>query len=56
MLAGIGLGKFIFAKNTQKKIEEAESQSQQIITEAQLKAETLKKERILRSQRKICTT
>ncbi len=52
LLAGIGLGKLIFAKNTQRKIEEAESQSQQIINEAQLKAETLKKEKILEAKEK----
>src|SRR3954470_22197788 len=52
LLAGIGLGKVIFAKNTQAKIEGAEAQSQQIIAEAQLKAETLKKEKILEAKEK----
>ena len=38
---GIIAGKFIFAKNTQKLVEEAQSQAQKIISEGELKAETL---------------
>ena len=52
LFAGIGLGKIIFAKNTKQKLEEAETQAQQIISEAQLKAETLKKEKILEAKEK----
>src|SRR6201995_5972199 len=52
LLVGIGLGKIIFSKNTRKRIEEAQIQSQQIISEAQLKSETLKKERILEAKEK----
>jgi ribonuclease Y len=52
LIAGIVLGKILFAKNTRQKIEEAENQSQQILSEAQLKAETLKKERILEAKEK----
>ena len=52
LLAGIVLGKLVFAKNTQKKIQDAENQAQQIISEAQLKAETTKKERILEAKEK----
>ena len=52
LIAGIVVGKIIFAKNTQKKIQDAENQSQQIISEAQLKAETLKKEKILEAKEK----
>src|SRR4051812_11788327 len=52
LLAGIGLGKLIFAKNTRKKIEEAEFQSQQLLSDAQLKAETIKKEKILEAKEK----
>ena len=52
LLAGIILGKLIFAKDTRKRVEDAESQSQQIISEAQLKAETLKKEKILEAKEK----
>src|SRR5436190_1977967 len=52
LLAGIGLGKLIFAKNTRRKIEEAEFQSQQLLSDAQSKAETLKKEKILEAKEK----
>lgn len=52
LLAGTGLGKILFSKNTTRKVEEAENQSKQIISEAQLKAETLKKERILEAKEK----
>ncbi|MFN8244286.1 MAG: ribonuclease Y [Ferruginibacter sp.] len=49
---GLGLGKVIFAKNTQKKIEEAEQQAQKIIADSQAKAETLKKEKLLEAKEK----
>ena len=52
LLAGIGLGKILFAKNTRKKIEEADLQSQQMLSEAQLRAETIKKEKILEAKEK----
>jgi len=52
LIAGIALGKVLFAKNTQKKLQDAETQAQQIISEAQLKAETTKKERILEAKEK----
>ncbi len=45
LLLGILLGKLIFAKNTQGKIEAAEIQSQKLLSEAQLKADSYKKER-----------
>ncbi len=45
LIVGIIAGKIIFAKDTRKKIEEADIQSQAIIKEAQLRAETLKKEK-----------
>ena len=47
---GILLGKFIFAKNTKKQVEEAEHQSQKIISDAKIQAETLKKEKILEAK------
>ena len=50
IVAGILLGKVIFAKNTQKNIEEAEAQSQKIITEGRAKAETFKKEKELEAK------
>ena len=34
LLIGIVAGKFIFAKNTQRKVEEAEQQAQKIINDA----------------------
>ena len=52
VIAGIIAGKFIFAKDTKKQIEDAEQQAQRIITDAQLQAETLKKEKILEAKEK----
>ncbi len=49
---GIFLGKILFAKNTQLKIDEAERSSRKIIEEAELRAETLKKEKILEAKEK----
>jgi ribonucrease Y len=50
LLAGIVLGKFIFAKNTQKRVDEAEQQAQNIVKEAEIRAETLKKEKQLEAK------
>ncbi len=50
LIIGILLGKFIFAKNTKKQVVEAEHQSQKIISDAKIQAETLKKERILEAK------
>ena len=47
---GIGLGKIIFAKDTRRKIEEAEAQAQSILKEAELKAETTRKEKELQAK------
>lgn len=52
LIAGIILGKFIFAKNTQQKVQEAEIQAQKIISEGQLRAETFKKEKELEAKEK----
>lgn len=52
LAAGIIAGKFIFAKDTSRKIQEAEAQAQQIINEGKLKAETDKKEKILEAKEK----
>src|SRR5256885_4147690 len=52
LLAGIVAGKFIFAKNTKKQVEEAELQAQKIILEAEAKSETIKKEKILEAKEK----
>ena len=40
LVVGLIAGKLIFAKNSRKKIEEAEQQSQTILKEAELRAET----------------
>jgi ribonuclease Y len=52
LIIGILLGKVIFAKNTQHKIQEAELQAQKIVSEAQLTAENLKKDRLLEAKEK----
>ena len=52
LIAGIIAGRFIFAKNTAKQLEEADAQAQRIISDAQTQAETLKKERILEAKEK----
>jgi ribonuclease Y len=52
LILGIVAGKFIFAKNTQKQIQEAELQSQTILKEAELRAETIKKEKALEAKEK----
>ena len=50
LLAGIILGKILFAKNTNQLLETAKEQAQQIISDAQSKAETLKKEKQLEAK------
>ena len=45
LIIGLVAGKFIFAKNTARKVEEAELQSQTILREAELRAETIRKEK-----------
>lgn len=50
LLAGIIAGKFIFAKDTRKRIEEAELQAQTLIKEAELRAETVRKEKELEAK------
>ena len=52
LVAGIVAGKFLFAKDTRHKIEEADAQSQKIISDAQGVAETMKKEKILEAKEK----
>src|SRR4028119_1537376 len=51
-VVGIIAGKLIFAKNTKLKVQEAEQQSNKIISDAQLQAETLKKEKLLEAKEK----
>ncbi len=51
LLVGIFIaGKLIYAKDTQKKLEEAELQAQKILSDAQTNAETLKKEKLLEAK------
>jgi ribonuclease Y len=50
LIAGIILGKILFAKNTEQLFENAKEQAQQIISDAQSKAETLKKEKQLEAK------
>src|SRR5258705_869037 len=50
LIIGLVAGKLIFAKNTRKKIEEAELQSQTILKEAELRAETIRKEKELEAK------
>src|SRR5215203_5694560 len=50
LVVGIIAGKFIFAKDTRKKVEEAELKAQTIIKEAELKAQTLRKEKELEAK------
>jgi ribonucrease Y len=52
LIVGIILGKFIFAKNTRKQIEEAEQQAEKIINDGKQQAETLKKEKLLEAKEK----
>jgi ribonucrease Y len=47
LVGGIIAGKFIFAKNTRRQVEDAESQAQTIVREAELKSENIRKEKEL---------
>jgi ribonuclease Y len=52
LLIGIVAGKFIFAKDTQKRLDEAEQHAQNLIKEAELRAETVRKEKELAAKEK----
>jgi ribonuclease Y len=52
LIIGIVLGKVIFAKNTQQKIQDAELQAQKLIADAQISAENLKKDKLLEAKEK----
>ena len=52
LIVGVIAGKFIFAKNTQKRVEEAELQSKTLLKEAELRAETIRKEKELEVKEK----
>jgi ribonuclease Y len=49
---GILIGKLIFAKDTRKRVEEAELQAQSLLKEAELRAETTRKEKELAAKEK----
>ncbi|MEN9371955.1 MAG: hypothetical protein RLZZ390_286 [Bacteroidota bacterium] len=51
-LAGLGLGKLLFSKNSAAKLEEAQKQAEQILNDAQFKSENLKKEKLLEAKEK----
>lgn len=52
LVVGIVAGKFIFKANTDQKIQEAELQAKKTLNDAQLQAETLKKEKLLEAKEK----
>ncbi|HYM93786.1 MAG TPA: Rnase Y domain-containing protein, partial [Chitinophagaceae bacterium] len=52
LIIGIIAGKFIFAKNTRRKLEETELQARNILKEAELRAETIRKEKELEAKEK----
>ncbi len=52
LIVGLIAGRFFFAKNTKKQIEDAEYQAQNILKEAELRAETIKKEKQLEAKEK----
>ena len=52
LIAGIIVGKIIFAKDTRVRVQEADQQAQKILADAQGAAETLKKEKLLEAKEK----
>ncbi len=50
LIAGVVAGRLFFAKNTKKQVEEAEQQAQNILREAESRAETIKKEKQLEAK------
>jgi len=52
LVIGIIAGKFLFAKNTTRRLEEAESQAKKIVSDAQTNAENIKKEKLLEAKEK----
>jgi ribonuclease Y len=50
LVIGIIVGKFLFAKNTQKQVEEAEHQAKKVVADAHITAENLKKEKLLEAK------
>ncbi len=52
LIIGVAVGKFIFAANTKRRIEEAENEAAKTISDAKTAAENLKKERLLEAKEK----
>lgn len=52
LVIGVVAGKFIFAANTRRQIEDAQAQADRILADAQGSAETLKKEKLLEVKEK----
>lgn len=50
ILIGIFLGKFIFAKNTQKQVDDANEQAKKLVEEAKAHAETIKEKKVLEAK------
>jgi len=52
LIVGVVAGKFLFAGNTKKKLEEAEIEAKKMLADAQTSAEALKKEKLLEAKEK----
>lgn len=52
LITGVVAGKIIFAANTKKQVEEAESQAKKIVSDAQTSSENLKSQRLLEAKEK----
>lgn len=52
LVVGFVIGKIVYAKNTQQKLEEAQSQAKKIVADAQVSSENLKKEKLLEAKEK----
>lgn len=52
LVVGVLLGKIIFAKNTEKQLQEANLEAQKLLAESKLKGDTYKKERELEAKEK----
>ncbi|MFT3825592.1 MAG: ribonuclease Y [Chitinophagaceae bacterium] len=52
LVGGIVGGKFIFAKNTQQRIDEADQQAKKLLSDAQAQAETVKQQKQLEAKEK----
>lgn len=52
LIVGTILGKVIFAKNTNKIVEDAKAEAKKLISEGQFEADRLKKEKLLEAKEK----